>query len=92
MESVRETIALKREEAALEAERIRREKLAEQKKRQKRCGRRQCSSRCAGGDAEDIVTTKKDATDEIPSRVDGARHRPVVGQAETRLHEETVRP
>ena len=75
VESVKETIALKREEAALEAERIRREKLAEQKKQQEEMREKlMLLAKSADDDAEDIVTTKKDATDEINSRrVDGAR-------------------
>ena len=72
VESVKETIALKREEAALEAERIRREKLAEQKKRQEEMREKALMllAKSADDDAEDIVTTKKDATDgmhDVPS-------------------------
>ena len=67
VESVKETIALKREEAALEAERIRREKLAEQKKRQEEMREKALMllAKSADDDAEDIVATKKDATEEI---------------------------
>ena len=64
-----ETIALKREEAALEAERIRREKLAEQKKRQEEMREKALMLLAKSPTTTpDIVTTKKDATDEI-SRV-----------------------
>ena len=82
VESVKETIALKREEAALEAERIRREKLAEQKKRQEEMREKALMllAKSADDDAEDIVTTKKDATDGSGSLVACATARPVVGR------------
>ena len=55
------------QEAALEAERIRREKLAEQKKRQEEMREKALMllAKSADDDAEDSVTTKKDATEEI---------------------------
>jgi len=67
VESVKEAIALKREEVALEKERLHREEVNEKKKRQAEMHEKalQMLAKSADDEAEDIVATTKDATEEI---------------------------